>query len=108
VYDVWIRNDSNSSSSDLMWFYFRMKNQNNFIGKIRINIVNMTKRLSLPYFVSNFVFKSLQGMRPVFLSKNSCNEKDEWQFGGSNFEYKISPYTNKINWFNPKNMRTYY
>ena len=69
MYDVWIRNDSNSSSSDLMWFYFRMKNQNNFIGKIRINIVNMTKRLSLPYFVSNFVFKIVVGDATCFFVK---------------------------------------
>jgi hypothetical protein len=28
LYEVWIRNDTNNT--DLMWFYFRMRNQNDF------------------------------------------------------------------------------
>jgi hypothetical protein len=39
VYDVWLRTDS--SSRGLMWFNFRMRNQNNYTNKIRVRIVNI-------------------------------------------------------------------
>ena len=45
-YDVFIRSDSNSSKA-LNWFYFRMKNSKDFVGRIKISIVNMTKENSL-------------------------------------------------------------
>ena len=50
-YDVWMRNDSNGSSN-LQWFYFRVRNPENFKEMIRINIVNFTKGNSLFYYVS--------------------------------------------------------
>ena len=45
-YDVFIRNDSNSTRA-LNWFYFRMKNSKDFVTRVKINIVNMTKENSL-------------------------------------------------------------
>ena len=39
VYDIWLRTDS--SARGLMWFNFRMRNHNNFTGKIRIRIINI-------------------------------------------------------------------
>ena len=46
MYDVFLRNDSNGSKA-LQWFYFRMKNSSDFVGRIKINIVNFTKGNSL-------------------------------------------------------------
>ena len=54
VYDVFIRNDSNGSKN-LQWFYFRMRNADDFVGRIKINIVNFTKGNSLFLKVSDSV-----------------------------------------------------
>jgi len=50
-YDIWMRNDTNGSTN-LQWFFFRMRNPENFRELIRINIVNFTKGNSLFYYVS--------------------------------------------------------
>lgn len=55
VYEVWVRNDSNGS--DLMWFNFRIKNQNNFTGKVKIRIVNIFREKNLLQCVSTFVYE---------------------------------------------------
>lgn len=48
-------------------------------------------------------------MRPSFWSKLTNQHNSEgWFFSGSNLEYSTSSYTNKINWFNPRQMKTYY
>ena len=44
TYEVWIRDDTNGAQ-DLQWFMFRMRN--NFEGRVKISIVNFTKRMSL-------------------------------------------------------------
>ena len=53
VYEVWIRNDSNSN--DLMWFNFRMRNLNGFSGKIKIKIVNISRDANVLQCVSSSV-----------------------------------------------------
>ena len=50
-----MRNDTNGSSN-LQWFYFRVRNPEGFTDTIRINIVNFTKGNSLFYYVSSSVF----------------------------------------------------
>ena len=37
IYDVWLRSDSNGKG--LLWFHFRMRNHNNFAGRIKIRIL---------------------------------------------------------------------
>lgn len=57
TFDVFIRNDTNGSGN-LQWFYFRMKNSADFVGQIKINIVNFTKGNSLFIHVSLFFFEN--------------------------------------------------
>jgi Cytosolic carboxypeptidase N-terminal domain len=45
-FDIWIRNDTNGTNN-LQWFMFRMKNTGDFMGTVKINIVNFTKANSL-------------------------------------------------------------
>mmetsp|Transcript_41330 Transcript_41330/g.62966 ORF Transcript_41330/g.62966 Transcript_41330/m.62966 type:complete len:115 (+) Transcript_41330:452-796(+) len=67
-YDLWIRNDTNGNSN-LQWFFFRMRNPENFRDMIRINIVNFTKGNSLFYY----------GMKPSFWSlKNYTHTGTGW------------------------------
>ena len=40
VFDVWLRSDSNAA--DTLWFHFRMRNQGDFCGKVRIRICNIS------------------------------------------------------------------
>ena len=51
TFDCFMRNDSNGNGN-LQWFYFRVTNTKEFMGTIRINIVNFTKGNSLFHHVS--------------------------------------------------------
>lgn len=68
-YDCWIRNDTNGNSN-LQWFYFKMRNPENFTDMIRINIVNFTKGNSLFYY----------GMKPSFWSLKSFEKSGQGWF----------------------------
>lgn len=71
-YDVFIRNDSNSSKA-LNWFYFRMRNSKDFVGRVKISIVNMTKENSL----------FLHGQKPSFWSSRQNQDLEDGQSGWS-------------------------
>jgi hypothetical protein len=51
-YHVFIRNDTNSKGP-LQWFYFCMRNTTDYVGVVKIKIVNFTKKDSLFHKVSN-------------------------------------------------------
>ena len=97
-YDLWIRNDTNGTSN-LQWFYFRMRNPENFTDVIRLNIVNFTKGNSLFYY----------GMKPSFWSQQNYEINGSgWFHGGFNLDYDISPYHGEINKMNPHKPKSYY
>jgi cytosolic carboxypeptidase protein 2/3 len=78
-YDVFLRPDTNTSGY-FQWFYFRVRNRCKGT-KIRINIVNMTKRNSLYQ----------QGMPVQVLSLQKARETGcVWGFGGQNIKYGVS------------------
>lgn len=65
VFDIIIRNDSNSSSN-IQWFFFRVKTPTQNSSKmpnanVRFNIVNLTKKDSLFEIVSLSYFTVLIG-----------------------------------------------
>jgi len=41
-FDCWMRNDTNGTGN-LQWFYFRIRNPDNYTEVIRINIVNFSQ-----------------------------------------------------------------
>ena len=63
-----MRNDSNGTGN-LQWFYFRVRNPENFTGVVRLSIVNFTKGNSLFYY----------GMKPSIWSlKKNQKEGTKW------------------------------
>jgi len=79
AYDVFLRPDTNTTGY-FQWFYFRVKNKCKGT-KVRINIVNMTKRNSLYQ----------QGMPIMILSMKKAKEEGaNWAFGGENIRYGLS------------------
>jgi hypothetical protein len=75
-----------------------MKNSLNFLGTVRIVIVNFTK--------GNSLFND--GMQPSFWSKQAHQLEDEdWFQAGTNVHYEDSSYTAEINHLNPYKNRNY-
>ena len=78
-YDIFLRPDTNTTGY-FQWFYFRVRNRLKGT-KMRINIVNLTKRNSLYQ----------QGMPIKVLSLRKAQDQGAtWGFGGTNIRYGIS------------------
>lgn len=78
-YDLFLRPDTNTSGY-FQWFYFRVQNKKKGT-KMKMNIVNLTKRNSLYQ----------QGMPVQILSMRKAQEQGiNWAFGGDNIKYGIS------------------
>jgi len=77
-FDLFLRSDSNTRRSH-QWFYFSITNK--IIGKIKINIQNLTR--------PNSFFQ--KGMRICLFSKRKFEDHEILNFrGGENIEYKNS------------------
>lgn len=93
---MFLRPDTNTTGY-FQWFYFRVRNRLKDT-RIRLNIVNMTKRNSL----------YLQGMPVQVLSlKKSKHTGHTWSFGGENLRYGISKVTQRPTEEQPRR-RIYY
>lgn len=102
VYELLIRNDSNSAGH-VHWFYFRVKTPQIFKTQnstVKFNIQNLTKRDSLFEQVRYFYYLTvIKGMKITLLSKKSGQG---WIFGGNNITYTKSQLTSDINYLNSK------
>ena len=65
-----MRNDTNGNGN-LQWFYFRMKNNSEFMETVHINIVNFTKGNSLFH----------HGMKPSIWSTKMNRNLEEGEGG---------------------------
>ena len=73
TFDCFMRNDTNGNGN-LQWFYFRMKNNNEFMDTVHINLVNFTKGNSLFHHVSIIALtNSVRRLLKLCLNLEACD-----------------------------------
>ena len=83
-FDLYMRVDPNTRGHH-QWFFFSVKNQN-FVGKVKFNIVNFTKKSSLFTQGQEIYVKSKKNL----LKHPNQKENDGWQRAGDNITYGLS------------------